>query len=661
MRPRLSTYWSEAVEPRLFLFSQLRDLPRGLTTGVVALNVVVGLLPVAFVVGTSVVVGRVPAAVRDGTGSPAARELMVAFALTGATFLLQQVLTPVSVSLGQRLRHRVDGTFHDRLMAASLRSAGIAPLEEQESLSDLLRASEGLAKANRTPGDAIAGLFALVVRYSRLAGFLALIGVSFTWWAAGAMLVVTMAFRFGQRGGIRIYTRRWTERTDARREADYFRTLGMSAAAAKEMRVFGLAGWAKGRYERRALDSITPIWEERRRVSGRNFLLFTALGIVLGSLVLVAVLRAAAAGDLDLTALVLTLQAVVAATMLGEFYHEADAPTQFGMISARALTSFERRVADLARDDVASHGTAAVPTADLPVRGIRLADVTFRYPNASRPVLDGLDLELRAGECTAVVGVNGAGKTTLVKLLTRLYDPTEGAVLIDGTDLRDLPVDAWRRQVGVIFQDFNRYPFSAYDNIALGAVEHRDQAHAVRTAAHDAGILPTLEALGSGLETPLGRHQADGAELSGGQWQRVAIARALFAVAQGARVLVLDEPTAALDVRAEAAFFAEFTRLTRGVTTLLISHRFSSVRHADRIVVIDDGRVLEDGTHESLIASPTTYARLFHLQARRFAAGLEVDDASQDTELDADLADVGTNLAAAEVGADLDNAPEGSR
>lgn len=634
MGPRWATYRSEAVEPRLFLFSQLRGLPPLLTAAVVVLNTVVGLLPVGFVVGTSVVIGRVPDAVAGGPGSDAWRTLLVAFAVTGAVFLLQQVLTPVSVSLGQRLKHDVDGTFHDRLMAASLRSAGIAPLEEQDSLGDLVRASEGLQKANRTPGDAVAGLFALVVRYSRLAGLLGVVGVVFSWWAALGTCVVTMAFRFGQRGGIRVYTRRWAERTAARREADYFRQLGTGAAAAREMRVLGLTDWVRARYERRALDAITPIWHERRRVSGRNFLWFTALGVVVCSAVLVAAMRAGARGDLDLTGLVLTVQAVVAATLLGEFYHEADAPTQFGMISARALTSFESRVAELARRDVASVPADGVTTAGLPAHGIRFADVTFAYPGASRPVLDRLDLELRAGECTAVVGVNGAGKTTLVKLLARLYDPTSGAVLVDGTDLRDLPVDAWRRQVGVIFQDFNRYQLSAYDNIAFGAVEHRDDARAVRAAARDAGVLPVLDALAAGTGTTLDRGQAGGAALSGGQWQRVALARALFAVSQGARVLVLDEPTAALDVRAEAAFFDEFSRLTRGVTTLLISHRFSSVRHADRIVVVADGRVLEDGTHEGLLEADGTYARLFHLQARRFALGLDVDDDSRDDELD---------------------------
>jgi ATP-binding cassette subfamily B protein len=241
-------------------------------------------------------------------------------------------------------------------------------------------------------------------------------------------------------------------------------------------------------------------------------------------------------------------------------------------------------------------------------------------------VLDHLDLTLNAGDCTAIVGLNGAGKTTLVKLLARLYEPTSGAVQVDGRDAREFTVDAWRRQIGVIFQDFTRYELSVTDNIAVGAIERPVDMAVIRAAADKAGMVEAIDALPCGFDTLLARHYDDGAELSGGQWQRIAIARALYAVDAGARVLVLDEPTAALDVRAEAEFFDQFVALTRGVTTLLISHRFSSVRHADRIVVLEDGRVVEDGTHESLLAGGGRYADLFHLQAERFAAGLDAED-----------------------------------
>jgi ATP-binding cassette, subfamily B, bacterial len=229
-------------------------------------------------------------------------------------------------------------------------------------------------------------------------------------------------------------------------------------------------------------------------------------------------------------------------------------------------------------------------------------------------------LILRAGECTALVGLNGSGKTTLVKLLARLYQPTRGTILADGCDIRSLSFDSWRCRLAVIFQDFNRYELSVTDNIAFGAIEQPADPGRIDAAARKAGIAGLIDGLPHGERTLLAREYDGGAELSGGQWQRVALARALYAVDSGADVLVLDEPTAALDVRAEAAFYEEFIRNASGRTTLLISHRFSSIRHADRIVVLEQGHVIEDGTHESLLEQGGRYADLFRLQAQRFAA-----------------------------------------
>lgn len=628
---RMSRYRAEAIEPRLFLFRQLKDVPAGLTITTAVLNAVVGLLPVGFVVATSTVISQVPHAVKGGLGSPAWRSLVVIFIVASGIFFLQQLLTPVSLSLGQRLKHQVDGRFHDRLMEASLRTAGIAPLEDQESLSHLEQAAEGLEKGNRTPGDAAAGTLALVLRYSRLLGFLALIGLAYAWWAAVAAGIVTMMFRYGQRGGVRMYTRLWPHRTRYRREAEYFRVLGMEPENAKELRVFGLADWVKDGYRAAAVEALRPVWRERRRVSVVYFVWFTAVGLVVAFVLLAFVLRAAAADRLTLFALTVTLQALVSGVLLGEFYHEADTMTQFGMLAARAMDTFERRVSELAvaeRQELVEPSavpecSAAAEPAGMPAQSIRFAGVSFAYPGESLPVFDGLELTLRAGECTAIVGLNGAGKTTLVKLLSRLYDPAAGTVLIDGQDIRGFPVEVWRRQLAVIFQDFNRYELTVGENIAFGAIEAPHGTDALRRAAREAGVLDVVDRLPRGMDTLLSRRHTDGEQLSGGQWQRLAIARALYAASAGARVLVLDEPTAALDVRAEAAFFGEFAALTRGVTTLLISHRFATVRHADRIVVLSGGQVAEDGSHAELMAAAGTYAHLFDLQARRFREGLD--------------------------------------
>jgi ABC-type multidrug transport system fused ATPase/permease subunit len=264
-----------------------------------------------------------------------------------------------------------------------------------------------------------------------------------------------------------------------------------------------------------------------------------------------------------------------------------------------------------------AHGALATPkgpqrSADgLPAREIRFRDVTFAYPGSDRPVLDHFDLTISAGSSLAIVGVNGAGKTTLAKLLCRLYDPQKGAIEADGVDLRDLEVESWRARITAVFQDFIRFELPLRDNVApAGAPDD-----VVRAALAEAGA----EGLAS-LDTPLARGYADGTDLSGGQWQRVALARALCAVRMGAGLVLLDEPTAQLDVRGEAEIFDRILAATRRATTILISHRFSTVRHADRICVLEHGRVVELGTHDELMAQGGRYRTMFDLQAQRFGA-----------------------------------------
>jgi ABC-type multidrug transport system fused ATPase/permease subunit len=253
----------------------------------------------------------------------------------------------------------------------------------------------------------------------------------------------------------------------------------------------------------------------------------------------------------------------------------------------------------------------------LPARELRFRDVTFSYESSARPVLDGFDLTIPAGSSLAIVGQNGAGKTTLAKLLCRLYDPQGGAVEADGVDLRDFDLGSWRRQVTAVFQDFVRYELPLRDNVAP-------------TGAPDEVILDALDAAGAGglrdLSTVLARGYEGGTELSGGQWQRVALARALSAVRLGAGVVLLDEPTAQLDVRGEAEIFERILAATRECTTILISHRFSTVRHVDRICVLEHGRVVELGSHDELMALGGRYRTMFDLQASRFGEEEEDDE-----------------------------------
>ena len=246
-------------------------------------------------------------------------------------------------------------------------------------------------------------------------------------------------------------------------------------------------------------------------------------------------------------------------------------------------------------------------------RGIRLSKVSFRYPDRKDWVLRDVDLFIPEGQSVALVGQNGAGKTTLVKLVTRLYEPTSGTITLDGKDLRAWDQAELRNRFGVVFQDFNQYHLTARENVGVGSVEHLAEDERVGRAVERGGAKPVVETLGDGLETPLGRWFKQGVELSGGQWQKIALSRGFMR--EQADILVLDEPTAALDAEAEHAVFSRFAELSKGRTTLIISHRFPTVRMADRILVLENGQIAEDGTHDALLAADKTYARLYTMQA----------------------------------------------
>ncbi|WP_422752016.1 ABC transporter ATP-binding protein [Micromonospora sp. WMMD708] len=586
----------------------------------VLVNTVLGVLPVVFIVASSRMLGALPQAVADGSGSPAWPRVVEHFLVACAALAAQQVVAGLQNLIAEEVARRIDGQVFDRLIVASLRTPELTPLEDPELLDQLSTAVRELEAGVHSPGWACAGLLNLIARYVQLIGCAAAIGVAFAWPAAVAALAAMLLLRHGQRGGLRRYSQIWSYVAATRRRADYYRNLAVSGPAAKEIRIFGLLDWLSERYRTTYLAVLRRVWAERRRIYLRPFWWYAGFALA-GMAAVLAAVGHAAGRTLPLTELALVVQAALAALRLGDFYPESDVQTQFGMNAYDAVRRFERAVARFGpppQPAAAPPRPAAAPPSATAPPTVRFENVSFRYPGQPRPVFERLNLTLGGGRCTALVGVNGAGKTTLVKLLARLYTPDEGRITVDGRDIRDLDLDTWRSRFGMVFQDFNRYEATAADNIALGAVGHLDDRPGIRRAAARAGILPLLENLPRGLDTPLARQLTDGVDLSGGQWQRIAIARALFALDKGAAILVLDEPTASLDVRAEARFFDEFVGLTRGVTSLLISHRFSTVRHADRIVVLADGVVVEEGSHEELLAAGDRYATLFRLQAQRF-------------------------------------------
>jgi ATP-binding cassette subfamily B protein len=538
-----------------------------------------------------------------------------ALGVLAGVFLLARLADPVLEESGLALWRRVDESLSQRLMRALVDPPGLAPVESP-AVRDRLVQAQGVL-TDLTPGQAAHHLGRVLALVAQGAGSLVIVAL-YRWWIA-ASLAAGYAITY------RVYRDHWHHvtlvlhgRTDRLRHAYYLRSVALEPAAAKETRVFGLSGWLVDRYRERWLREMVEIWHARREGWAISAVAIAGLAAVEGLAVTLLALSATA-GDLAVGHSVVLVQAVLGAAVLGT-YNEGH-----WLLSecARALTRIDEVEAAGATTTVAPGGT--VITEALPRRVIRFEGVRFAYPGSDETVFDGLDLEIPAGRSLAIVGANGAGKTTLVKLLCRLHDPTDGAVTVDGVDLRSLDPVAWRQRIAAVFQDYVQFELSAYDNVAYGSLANRGDADAVAEAASLAGAGELISGLPAGWDTPLSREFSGGTQLSGGEWQRLALARALFAVQSGAGVLILDEPTAALDVRGEAEVYERFLELTRGVTTVVISHRFSTVRRADRIVVIDGGQVIEDGTHDELIAAAGRYATMYWLQASRFDAGETAD------------------------------------
>jgi ATP-binding cassette subfamily B protein len=523
------------------------------------------------------------------------------------------MVQPLQFTLAQTLAWRIEDHLRERAALASFGPVGVAALEEPETFDTLADLADVRRGTGFGPGWSVWGTLLLCGVYLQWALAAMLIGIVYTWWAALLLAAGSLALRVSIRTGFGRHSRYEATFAAARRRRDYYRDLITSGTAGKEIRVFGLLDWLRERYRDHAAAAIQPVWQSRRRNIYGSYLRASPLWIVLSAVATIGAARAAAHGAMSLGELAYVLQGIVLMSALGTYIEGADHETEHGLTSFIGLERLERKVADEQRD---TRGTADASGA--PRSSIRFENLTFGYGDGSTPVLRGLDLEIEAGRSLAIVGLNGAGKTTLVKLLSRLYEPQSGCITVDGVPLVEYPVREWRRRVAAIFQDFVHYELPVRENVGFGAVELMDDDARIRAALDRAGALGFVDDLSDGLDTPLSREYDGGAELSGGQWQRVAIARALMAVEGGARVLVLDEPTASLDVRAEAEFFDRFLELTEGLTTILISHRFSTVRRADRIVVLEHGRVVEDGTHEDLLAANGRYADLFHLQAARF-------------------------------------------
>jgi ATP-binding cassette, subfamily B, bacterial len=604
-RPARSVLRRLRARQELQLAEALSRADRPMAAGWWTVLGVRGLLPAGFSVATGVVVGAI--------GHHAS--LVVPLILVGVLFIALQVLGPLHTALSANLGDRTAAWLFDELTGACVAVPGIGHLEDPELAADLQMARDFDRGMTGPPlsvsMDLIAG--GLVNMVAGLAQACVLFG--FAWWAppvlAGGWLGTHWLLR--ESG---VWKDRNTEEVrQAQRDADYAYRLAVDPPAAKELRIFGLPDWVLERFlvSRRRLHRLQY---EATRMRERSVLASLALVLVANVLVFWALAAAALDHRLAVGALVAYASAAIGTSMIA-----------FGGLNW-ALDSAAAPVAAVARLKAAMAQAVTIRPGDQPADGmpahhIRFRDVTFAYPAApERPVLGGLDLDIPAGSSLAIVGQNGAGKTTLAKLLCRLYDPQSGAIEVDGVDLADLDLESWRRQVTAVFQDFVRFELTLRENVVPREAEG---GFSDRAGALDDAVEAALDEAGAGalasLDTVLAKGYSGGTDLSGGQWQRVALARALAAVRLGAGLVLLDEPTAQLDVRGEAEIFERVLAATRSCTTILISHRFSTVRYVDRIAVVEHGAVVELGSHDELMALRGRYWTMFTLQAERFAEG----------------------------------------
>jgi ATP-binding cassette subfamily B protein len=595
-----------------------------LALALLALTVFQGVAPAVVVSQTGRFLRVLPDAIRLGTASPAGVEVRQALLLIAAAVFASQVLAPLGQAVLFGLQRRFEAYLSRRLMSATIALPGLAWFEDP-AFRDQLKVSSWIGFG---PVHTLSALAAAFQQVSQVAA-MAAVAASFAGWVPAVIITTCVpgawaAWRFTGIMGLA----RWQGSADSRK-SDYYRDLVITRDAGKELRVFGLSDWAMGRQEGHWLASVRELWRTRHRsvvvllvlhiaaLAALSFTFLTMLAAAIGGRTDVGTFTAATTATIGLLASVMQLFKEAGNARRNSFY----LPIAIHILDlARTDPRLEVRPPPTHTPTAATTPAATpAPAAGGAEKGLRFEGVTFAYPGTERVILDGLDLWVPAGSSVALVGENGAGKTTIIKLLARFYDPTAGRITLDGVDLRDLDLVELRRRLAVIFQDFVRYQLPARDNVGFGAVQRATDQALLDQAAAAVGVLDRVAALPDGWDTVLAR-EFGGVELSGGEWQRVALARAVMAaLGRDADLLVLDEPTASLDVRVEHELYEQFADLSRGRTTLLVSHRFSTVRMADRIVFLENGQVAEDGSHDALLAAGGRYAELYQLQASHYA------------------------------------------
>jgi ATP-binding cassette subfamily B protein len=515
--------------------------------------------------------------------------------------------------LGSRLGTDVNVAILERATRLELRH-----FEDPEFYDRLTRARR---EASSRPVSLVTESFALVQSGLTLAGYGVLL-LQFSPWAVLIAMIATVPATIAEMRFSKSVFRLRNWRSPDSRRLTYLEYVLANDEHAKEVKLFRLGPLFLGRYKALA----ERFHAEDSRLATRRALVIHGLSLIAtlafyGAYAAMAAM--AALGQLTLGNMTMYVLAFRSGQQsfqsilngIGTIYeHNLYMSNLFAYLDSVPEGDAGARTAPASPSEPARSLSGSEPTSE---RGIRLEGVSFRYPGQEKWVLREIDLFIPEGQSIALVGQNGAGKTTLVKLVTRLYTPTTGRILLDGKDLRDWAEPELLARFGVVFQDFNQYQLKVRENVGVGSVEYLEDEPRLERAIERGGAAPVVANLPGGIETPLGRWFQDGVELSGGQWQKVALARGFMR--EHADILVLDEPTAALDAEAEHAVFERFRVLAEGRTTIIISHRFPTVRMADRILLLEDGQIKEDGSHAELLARAGTYARLYRLQAQGYA------------------------------------------
>lgn len=563
---------------------------------------------------TALVVGDLVRRAAEPSGRLFSTVLLEPLCWFGVLLLVSHAARAVAEPLAYRLQHRIDGAHRAGLSRLVANTPTIEKLERPGTQQLIQEASaDPYEYTQRTPGQAV---LAEVEHAADLVGFTAvsLVLAQFSWWLPPLLLIpaaICVRLRYLQRAeSITL----WRGQLPWMSRADRWQQVLVSPGTGKELRVFGFGAWALTRllnYDTARNSPMRALWQATLR---KQLWLVPLVALPLA----VAITAVTGAGVRGQISIATTTTVLTASTLLFTMIGSGD--TVFTRLSGLGALSARDALHEQLTESFPSRSAAAAPRSSAHCLA-RFEQVRFSYPRVSRAVLNGLDLTIMRGELLAIVGLNGAGKSTLIKLLAGLYQPTGGRILIDGCDLSTFGADRWRKRLAVVFQDFVKYELSVADNVVLGRPSAAPNPVVLAAAARDAGLQPLLERLPAGWDTPLARTRTGGVDLSGGEWQQVVLARALYALGTGAELLVLDEPTAHLDVRTEFEVFQQLAKQRAKASVVLISHRLSTVRQADRIVLLEGGRITESGSHDELMAREGRYSTMFATQALRFQQG----------------------------------------